>query len=465
MRKKKFLENLSKLPVKDFRAFWNYSNLHCKSDNVSHQLLTYFKKYHPDFDRYELDERYAYAKIFKEEDFNKRKIDGAISDLRKRLKEFLLGQSLKKTSFEKDFLLWKILDEYGLDNLAEKQFKKLQLNLENTSEKDMWFLMNQLRIAHEKYYNINLEKIALQAPRIEEVMNALDTFLKLSKLKYSCEVFTRKNVINESTLKVKYLDEVISGNQDEKNILLQCYQIALKLIQEKRNDEFYFLKRFVFENIEFINQRDRHILISYLTNFASYKIKTGNQSFAFELLEFYKEGIEINAFIIGGYFHDMHFGNIVDVGCRLNQYNWSEQFIQNWGGKLPEEIKEEMISFTKAFILYEKKDFELALELLKKDFKKNPFYTVKAKWLEIICYFESDADPVEILKKCNNLKQFVRRNDVIHLSWKKGVLAFLKFFDMLSNPNVNKRELLDDLENTPFILYKSWLINKINEIK
>lgn len=464
MKDNQFLITLSKISQKEIKGFYNYSIKHFSEDSAANKVLAYLLKHYGDYDSHHLEERLAFRKIFTGQNFVEKKIGNAISDLRTRLIEYLYWKELEQNSLEKEILILKILEKRGLDNLVKKQLKTVT----NVSEKvpqDMWFWMSNLRLAHEKYYNLDLEKVAHQSLKIEEVMKRLDNFTAIAKLKYSCEIFARNDIVNESFDKIAYLDEMLLSNEKDAPILYQCYKAALFLNKNKKEENYIILKELTFKHLKELDERDKHILISYITNFFAYKIRTGHQSFGQKLFDFYKEGIEFKAFMIDGFFHTMHFNNIVDIGCRLNQHVWSEEFIEKWGNSLSEEYKNGIISFSTAFIKYEQGDYQKALTLLENEFKKSIFYVIKTRWLELICYYELDMDYDKIDKKCKAFKQFIHRNKVLHDSLKKGVLSFIKIFDSLFSSNVDKDKLLKVLEETPFILYKSWLLSKIENLK
>lgn len=464
MRGNQFLSTLDKFSKKEVKAFYDFLINNSKKDSAANKVLAYLVKYHGKYDSHHLEERLAYRRIFAGQPFIKLKIGNAISDLRARLIEYLYWKELEENSLEKEILILKILEKRGLNNLVTKQLKTVT-NISKKMPQGMWLWMNNLRLAHEKYYNLNLEKVAHESLKIEDVMRQLDTFTGIAKLKYSCEFFARNDIVSESFDKIAYLDEMLSSEREDAPILHKCYKAALFLNKNKEEGDYLILKKLVFNNLDKIDDRDKHILISYITNFFAFKIRTGNQKFAPKLLSFYKEGIDCRAFLIGAVFHEMHFNNIVDLSCRLNKHEWAESFIKIWGKTLPEEYKNGIISFSTAFIKYEQGDYKKALALLENEFKKNAFYIIKSRWLELICYYELDVDYGIIDKKCKSFKQFVHRNKVLHDSLKKGVFYFIKIFDSLFSPNADKNRLLKILDETPFILYKSWLLSKIEKLK
>ncbi|MFT4760617.1 MAG: hypothetical protein ACI9XO_003288 [Paraglaciecola sp.] len=411
-----------------------------------------------------MEETYAYKRIFKAEKFNKTKLSNAISDLRGRLKEFLLWQYLQKPSLDKDFLL-KILQQQSFDGLAQKQLKNIATNLHNIRQPDLWFWEQLLRLAHEKYFNNHSEKIAFQTPQIEGIMTKLDDFYALAKLRYSCELYQRQQILNEPVSDIRFLEKILEQDFSKTSIAHQCYQAALPVIQQKAEAGYYLLKQLVLGHLEQLHLRDQHILVTYLTNFAAHKIRKGNRHFIREIFDIYQQGLQFEFFSVNGVFNDMHFGNILDVACSLQEYEWAEQFIKDWGGKLTDLHRAEIITFSNAFILYEKQEFSTALDLLRTTFKKNIFYIAKAKRLELVCLFELDYEDVFLLSMSRAFEQLLRCNGLISEALRKSLLNFNKFFRLLLSPHQNKTQLLEKLNQTEFIMYKQWLIAKILELK
>lgn len=464
MKNNSFLIALSKISKEDFKSFHKYSTSLYNDKSAANKVLTYLKRFHPQFDSYHLDERYAYKKIFQGELFKEQKIGNAISDLRKRLVEFLYWQNFKKNSLEKEFLVLDILEEFQLTNLAKKQYNTIQSSLANSTQYDMWFWMNKLKLAHISYFNHNLDKISKQSDKMKTIMSELDAFHGIAKLQYSSELLGRKYILKDSLFEVNFLNDLMKEDWSKTSLLHETYQAVILLNTDREDANYFLLRDKVTKGLTFFSKKDKHILITYLTNYAAFRIREGIVKFADEIFKLYKLGIKHQAFIIEGYFHDIHFGNIVDAGCRLNQYQWSEQFIEHWGYSLNDEFKEEIINFSRAFILHEKKEYNKALKILSQDFKKNLFYSVKAKWLELVCLFEIDENSNYILDRHSAFKQYLRRNDLIHESLKIGMLAFLKIFLLLLNPNKKKEELIKQLQRSEYISYQSWLVKKIEKL-
>ncbi len=464
MRDNQFLDTLAKISKKDFKEFYKYASNNYGKNSASIKILTYLKQFYPDFDRFELDPSVAFKKIFKGEIFSNRKLTHSIYDLRKYLKEFLIKKYFYNFPFDREIALKHIFEKLNLEKPASNQFKKMQSAIKDANENEMWFWMQKLRVTHENYFNNNLEKIALEGQQIKGVIENLDNFYALAKLKYACEVQTRTEVLNETYKEIIYLEQIMEKDWKEISLLHDLYQSTFKLISTREDQYYHKVKELVVKNKKSINSEDSHILITYLINHTAYHIKKGNQQFGKEAFGLFKYKIQDNSFIVKGFFDINHFVNIVDLSSALEEFKWCEEFINQYQEKLLPSEREMVLRFCFAILHFWKREFEESLDFLINDFKKNIFFDIKARLIRIACKYELNENTELILSECNATDIFTRRNLTAHESIKKAIINFIAILKQIMSFQPQKSIIKKQLDNGDYILYKSWLIKKIDEL-
>ncbi len=466
MKNNIFLVTLSKISKKDFKSFYKYSRKQYEIDSAANQVLKYLKRFYPDFDRYELEEREAFKKIFKRETFNKSKIQNALYDLNKYLKDFLILQHINNSPFEKASTLKRIFENLKLDKQAQEQHKKMNAVLSASNENEVWYWVKKLQVSHESYFTLNLEKVALANKRVGEIITDLDNFYALAKLKYACEVFSRIQVVNESHEEILHLDDILSRDWSVISTLHDLYQTALNLIKTREDIFYYKIKKTITSNLVKISLHEKQTLTTYLINHTAYHIKKGNHKFGRETFELYKYRVKNNSFIINGYFDSPHFVNIVDVAGALQEFKWIEYFINQYQENLKIDTRKTVLELSLAIFHFWKKDFHESLELLGEKFKKNIFFDIKSRLIRIACKFELESEygTEHILSECNALDNYIRRNNLAPPSIKKATYTFVKILKNLLHFQPKKKEINLLLNNGEFIFYKTWLLQKSQKL-
>jgi hypothetical protein len=467
MKNHKLFQIIEKLTRKKFLAFCSYSTKMHNENCDENQLLAYLNKISPQFEEKKLDKETAFKKAFKQSSFDEKRMNNAIAELGKRLQDYLLFQHVKNASFEKEYAMLKVYEELKADNLIKKQIKKLNLTLGKSQTKDTWYYINKIKIAHENYYNPFLERISLEGEKVEKLLTDIDDFYILSKLKYACEVLGRTQVVKEDEIEIKLLEEVLQSDPSSISILHALYHLAFKMIKHRDDSYFFKLKEEILLNSTLINHQDQYILLAYLSNHCAFRFKEGNISFRPPAFEIYKFRLENNFLITNGYFDENQFTNIVDLATSFGKISWAKIFMKEWKTHLTESHYNDVVSLCEGIVLFREKQYDSALSIFCGSYKKNSSSDIRARLLRIACKYEKERhnDIEHVLRECANLETYISREAIAHPTTKKSVLAYVKIIKKLLNISNDKAKILSALNNYKHILYKSWLLEKIEELK
>jgi len=84
------------------------------------------------------------------------------------------------------------------------------------------------------------------------------------------------------------------------------------------------------------------------------------------------------------------FKNIVLSGLRLGEYDWTEKFIKDYKERLPDESKNNAVTFNLAQLYFFKKDHDKVIRLLHQVEYEDPAYNLNSKIMLIATYYETD---------------------------------------------------------------------------
>jgi len=193
------------------------------------------------------------------------------------------------------------------------------------------------------------------------------------------------------------------------------------------------------------------------------KVNDGFLRYCYDIMDFYKEGIEKEYLLQNGVLSRFTYHNIVSMALQIDEVHWAEEFITTWSVRLNRRYRERMVSFNQAKIAYHQKDYDTAISLLQRANYHDQLLNLRARTLLLKIFYEIDEiDSLQshldafssyLRRKSGlgyhrthyrNLIKYTKRLLALQFSDKEAILDFKK--------NVQEEELLTD---------KSWLLSRV----
>jgi hypothetical protein len=397
---------------------------------------------------------------------NDKKALNDLSELKGWLLEFLTVQEVKKNTYDVKFLTLEALKRRGLQGVLLDKSKMLHQELSKHENPDIWLNLLKLRLNHAAYFNTENEKLENHQLHLNNLLTQLDNFYIGTKLKYTAELESRKNILQE-VHNPRLLSEILTfleTDSDLNPIIKDLYLPLLKLIKDKSETAYFELK-------DFLNKKqmpDRHeklAVLVYLLNFTAQRMAKGDVHYNIEYFELAKMGIEQSLFTVAKYFPTTTFNNIVNVSNNLKKYDWVKQFIKDWSIHLKPNDQIIGRELALARVYFEEKNFNDAYDSLQKiKGYRNLHFTLQARVL-LVCTCYEKKEPESTQKSyCEALDLYIRRN-LDNQNLKEPLLNFIKIFRLLINKKP-KKQILKTLETMQkSVVWYEWLTLKIDELK
>ena len=467
MHDNKLVKFLAKLSKSELRAFSKYLSNIYSNTHVLFRLLEQIRKQYPSFEPKKMEAEQIFLKVYPGKPFNNKLLLTEVSKLRNELKRFLIWKYQDDFEYESDYILLQLYKRYGLNEHVEKKLIDMKRINEEQPEKDLWHWQRKMQLEHEHYYYISNRRISNKAVQIHKAMNDLDSFYALAKLQYSAEYFNRKNLLQEKISELPLNENIHKIEWDSSFLLHHSYQLALSMIKDRDEASFQSLKTIMTEQIECFHESDRLIFISYLVNHMADGLKKGNLDLIAPAFEWYQQGIKYEVFLKDGYFEYTHFENIFNIASALKAYNWLEDFLKKWGDFLEPNIRENTLSISRAFVSFNKKEFEMTLKLLK-NLSISPIndiaQKVKYNLLLIAANFEINPEGELIRSKYEAFEKNVKNDSLMSETMKKGVLNFIKIIRKLTSRKVDKSKIERLMKDFEVLYFRVWLNEKIEAL-
>ncbi len=310
---------------------------------------------------------------------------------------------------------------------------------------------------------------------LQQQNDHLDYAYLLEKLRIACDMTSRNTVI-QATYYCHLLPEIKTAIlQDErylKQVTLHIYWRCLQMLERQGEEDYYAFKEMLQAHSEHFSQEEVRTLYQYALNYSIKKINSGDSIFYEEIFGLYQAMLEKKLLSISGQFSQWSFKNIITTGIRLEAYDWTNDFIQDYQHQLPPEEQFNAITYNLAALAYAKGDYRTALQYLQNVEFTDTSYHLGAKIIQLKSYYELEEDEA-FFSLIEAFRKYIRRNKQIS-SYRKTANAH--FIQLTKELFILKRKiqlrdsaalkhwrlLQREMDDTSPIANKDWLQDILN---
>ena len=480
MKSTHLVKVLSALDAKELKKFddWVKSPFFNKNKKVK-TLWSFVLKHAPKYDDRDFTKEKAYYILFKNKDYNSTQFNNIISDLLKLLFQYLAYQNFQKTSeFEKTCLMNELFAK-GLNDSMLKISKRYQKAKARTP------IRNSSHFFDNYLFYKQIDEYQLTQPtrdfneNLQLKNDELDLFYVATKLKIASDMASR-NLVVQGNYDCHFLDEVLE--RIEKNFefyqaypAITVYYNVIQTMTSKDENYYFQLKDLLANNLSIFPKEELRVIYDYARNYCIRKINQGNSTYYKEILSLYQFLLDKQIIFKNGYLTQWDYKNIVTVGMRLKEYDWTEQFIHKYKIQLPPKEQENAYIYNMAVYHYERKAYEKSLLMLHEVRFTDASYHIGAKVIQIKSYYELDESEA-FYSLIETFRIYIIRNRKLSEYRKKANLNFLKLVQktfklrdeafILSKKVLQERRtmLQNDIKNLTPLINKTWLNQVIDNI-
>jgi hypothetical protein len=304
------------------------------------------------------------------------------------------------------------------------------------------------------------------------VVEALDELFLVNKLRYSCELVNQSKIRNRP-FDFFLTEELVSKMETEQKMggaLGKLYYHALLTLQNKEGHEpYYEFKKLLIELESEIDQRELSDLYICALNYCINQINHNEHQFHQEVFEVYKTLIEKKLIMDeNGRLTLQQYKNMVTVGTRVKEFEWTQRFIETYKQYLAEDEAENAYTYNMAWLETEQGNYRQVKRLLAFVEFPNIFYQLGSRLMLIRTYYElEDFDDLSYL--LNSFRMFLRRNKELTDSRRKSYLNLIRMLNSMLRYRQGGKISIQELENLlssyPDVAAYKWLEEKIAELK
>jgi hypothetical protein len=462
----RLLRNLSKKELNRFGEFVHSPYFNKNTEFIS--FYDYILPFGPNFSHKRLSKEQVLKSFKKKHQISEQSITYWMNGLIQLLEQFLSIEKLQEDELQRQHYLIQSYQNHQLEKSASSVLKKAKTQLANHHLQNADFFYQSFQLSKAAY---ELESSNRQSfnEELQVVSNSLDVYYLAEKLRYCCEMINFENILN-----VKY--DLQLGNQiltflDDNPLaevpVIAVYLNIFKMLQNAEKDEHYNkVKKLLIQYEDIFTAKEIKSFYINVLNYCTRRINQFNdEKYWIEYLDINKTLLEKGLLFEKGQLSPWRYTNLVNVGLKTNQIDWTTSFIEEYKEKLPTEYKESMFAYNSGLMQYYLKAYDQAQQLIFNIETKDVLLNVLNRSLLVKIYYESNQTELLLFSLEAN-RIFLLRNKLIDPKLKTQMKRFIDFTKKLVKIDITDADKLlplkEKLPNASEVMHRDWLLEQMD---
>ncbi|MEL6843656.1 MAG: hypothetical protein AAFP02_10610, partial [Bacteroidota bacterium] len=156
------------------------------------------------------------------------------------------------------------------------------------------------------------------------------------------------------------------------------------------------------------------------------------------------------------------YSNVVKLGLRLKEYDWTRAFIFQYKDFIDPNFRENTFAYNVSELYYYTKDYDGAMDYLTK-VKFEDIYHLNTRVILIKIYYETD-EATSLHSLIASFSMFLKRNKKMAGNIKQTYLNFCRLLNRILRRNRKEAERLrQEIEELPLLTERTWLIDVLEK--
>ncbi len=424
-------------------------------------------RYKPDFNHVDLTKASILEKFMPLKSFTEKDLSYCMSDLVKVMEDYIVLEKLNDKKIQRNNMLLEFYHDNSLNRSFQATLKKSQKHQGINHFRNAWFYYDQYWVHSQENQFFDRQKKHVFNQSLQNSIDNLDVFYLSLKLKYSCEIINRQQIVAPD-YHLRLLNEImlyLEQHPHEEQPAISIYATILRCLTEfEKESHFEELKSLLAQKSGQFPVTEARDMYMYAINYCVRKINSGNSHYFKELFEIYQSVLNKSLIFDGGFLSPWTYKNIVEVGLRNEAFDWLEDFIAIYKNKLHPKFRENAYTYSLATLYFHQGKFKDALGALYQVSFDDVFYSTESKMLLIRIYYELD-ETEPLLSLTDSFTVYLRRNKLLSENHRTVYLNFVKFAARLGKiPKGNTKRLLrleEKIKLTKNTANRTWLLQKL----
>lgn len=412
----------------------------------------------------------VWATLYPRKAYSDQKMRRLVSDLNQLAQDYLAykvyeGQPLTRLNNMLAALNERHLNKHfaSVERLARATRAKLPLRHGDS-------FLEDYRLEYEKHNFLerNAARHSFEGNH-EAADHSLDCYYWSHKLRMYSESLNNRSILNIA-VGVNLASALLRAVEGSDLLQVPAVAVYYHIVQtfETAEPEAHFeaLLELVQAHATAFPQVELRSIFIFAQNFCIRKINAGALGYYDQLFAIYKALLEHDIIFVNGQLSPSNYKNIVTVALFIKAFDWVEDFIYRYNGRLPRSYQRSALDYNLANLYFHQSAFHKVIEQLQRMEYKDAFDGLSSRWLLLKTYFElRENEAFEALT--DSFSAFIRRNKSLSERNKSKYLNAVRFLHRIMKAPYatlkNREALAQQLHTTTIIIDKRWLLHKLEE--
>lgn len=473
MATSKLFRTLASLSPKEFSRFDKY--VHSPFFSQHADTIAYFdflRSSYPEFKENEISNDLIFSELYPGESFDDNRIRTLKKYLLKLVHGFLVQLKLEKdTQYHQRSLLLSFLDRK-----LPKDFRRVYAESEELLNaypfRDEQYYYDQFFLRRLELHDHLQQENRLKGLPINRILSSLNKTYIIQQLNYSCAVLSQKNNPGAESFGSSFLDSLIlfcKENYQDLPVLAQAYYLCFLLLSgtemESTVDQ---LEQLLNQHQEILTPIHMQNLYKHAINYCNSQYLTGQEVYLKRMFELYRQMLQYDLLFEEQELPTHHYKNIVTLGLRLGELDWTEEFIDLYKETISPRFREGVYHYNMAHLYSYREIYGQALRHLQKVDFIDPFYRISYNMLLLKIYYEcKEVEP--FLALAQSFRTYIRRRKELPPQRQLSYTNFASYLRAIFMIKIGNKHNLpfykQKVETSQAVIEKGWLLQKIQELE
>ena len=475
MKNSKVFELIASMPYKEKKQFKDF--IRSPYFNRSDRVIVLYQLIVDQVSGNEtnsITKEHIHSKVFPNRVYKDQELRDLMKSLVKLLEDFFIQIELQNDLLGSGMKLLSSYRKRKLDKYFNSSLANINQLFNKHSYRDDQYYLNDYLLEIEKNLFIEQKFRRTDESNLEQISGSLDLFYLTRKLRHSCEIINLKNVL-ASDSKLFLLEEILSYinkniEKFENTGAISIYHKVLMSLEESENESHYFdLLGLLEKHSDEFTQSESRNMYAYAQNYCIRKINEGNTNYLNELFDLYRILLDKEIILEDKNISPWDYKNIVTVGLRVEEIEWTKKFIHDYEKKIAVEFRKNAFTYNLACLHFHQKEYTKALKLFQEVDFTDVYYSLDSKSKLLKIYYE--LEEVEgLYSLIDSFRTYLRRNKLISDYQKTVYLNLIKYVKKAMQIKLNGNDtkkiivLKNEVESNKQVADINWLTAKLDDL-
>ena len=407
----------------------------------------------------------AFQYLFPKETYDDHKLRLSMSLLLKAMEQYLIWKEVNENKEEASLALVKAYRKLKLSKHFNKSITTARKLQQDSSWRHAEFFQNEYAL-HLEQYRYDSAQSRLKGLNLQPIQENLDIAYMTAKLRQICFALSHQ-VIYKSQYSMGMLSGILVHIEQYDYVRVPAiavyYYCYRALVAPSEPQYFEQFRSLIFEHQHIFPGDEIRDLFLLATNYCIRQMNQGKREYAAIGLGIYKEGLESKALLLNGYLSRFTYRNIVAKSIIAREFDWVASFMDLYKDYLEPKHRESIYAFNRAWLEYERRNYDLALEYINQANFNDLLLNLSAKTIALKIYYELQAFDL-LYSHLDAMKIFIIRQKTLSYH-KRNYLNTIRFtkkmLDIAPSNDKAIQALRSKIEATTAVAEKNWLLSQL----